>query len=265
MDTDYSDLPTSAPLDVETIRAATVNLRLGHPLHYFPAIGSTNTYAAELARANAPQGTLVTTDDQTAGRGRIGRVWKSLPGEQLALSLILRPTFPAHFLVMASALAVAESVEDIAGVNATIKWPNDVQVAGRKVCGILIETSADYAILGIGLNVNGSLEGDTELAMRATTLAQEVGESLAREPLAIALLQRLDTLYTWLTDEGTAAQRTLRAAWRARLVTLGKRVTVRQSGQEVTGVAEDVDDDGMLLLRQDTGLLQTITWGDVES
>ena len=100
----------AAPLDVEAVQAEIVPLRLGHPFLYFPAIGSTNTHAAELAREGAAEGTLVTTDDQTAGRGRIGRVWRSLPGQQLAVSLVLRPSFPPHFLVMSSALAVAEAI-----------------------------------------------------------------------------------------------------------------------------------------------------------
>src|SRR5690242_21469608 len=146
-----------APLDHARLRTAISGLRLGHPLIYFPALDSTNSHAAELARAGAAEGTLVTTDDQTAGRGRIGRAWKSLPGQQLALSLVLRPAFPPHFLVMASALAVAAAIETVAGLTPAIKWPNDVLVDGRKVCGILIETSPGAAILGIGLNVNGSL------------------------------------------------------------------------------------------------------------
>ncbi len=101
-------------LDVEALRRELAGGRLGQPLFYLPAVGSTNTWAAELAHAGAAEGTLVTTDDQTAGRGRVGRVWKALPGQQLALSLILRPTFAPHFLVMASALAVAQAIEVIA-------------------------------------------------------------------------------------------------------------------------------------------------------
>ncbi|HKV83049.1 MAG TPA: biotin--[acetyl-CoA-carboxylase] ligase, partial [Ktedonobacterales bacterium] len=122
-----------APLDIADLKTRLAPLRLGHPLLYFPAIGSTNSHAVELAREGAAEGTLVTTDDQTAGRGRIGRVWKSLPGQQLALSLVLRPTFPPQFLIMASALAVAETVGDLVATEAAIKWPNDVLLAGRKV------------------------------------------------------------------------------------------------------------------------------------
>ncbi len=255
----------TSQLDVELLRTVLRDRRLGHPLVYFPAIGSTNSYAADLAREGAAEGTLVTTDDQQAGRGRIGRSWRSLPGQQLALSLVLRPPFPPHFLVMASALAVAETIERVTGLATGIKWPNDVLVDGRKVCGILIETSADFAILGIGLNVNGSLAGDPELATRATTLADTLGRSLSRETLAVELLQRLDDLYTLLLTRGEEGRRGLRDAWRARLVTLGRRVTLLQGEARVSGVAEDVDADGVLLLRRDDGVLQPVTWGDVES
>lgn len=253
------------PLDLARLRAAFAGLRLGHPLVYFPAIDSTNSHAAELARAGAAEGALVTTDDQTAGRGRIGRAWKSLPGRQLALSLVLRPAFPPHFLVMASALAVAEAIETATGLTPAIKWPNDVLVDGRKVCGILIETSPGVAILGIGLNVNGSLADDAELAARATTLADAAGRELSREDLAIALVRRLDALYALLAGGGMAAREQVRAAWRGQLVTLGRRVSIRQGGAELAGAAEDVDADGALLLRRDDGTLQTITWGDVSS
>ncbi len=255
----------AAPLDVEAVQAAIVPLQLGHPFLYFPAIDSTNTHAAKLAREGAAEGTLVTTDDQTAGRGRIGRVWRSLPGQQLAVSLVLRPSFPPHFLVMASALAVAQVIEEVAGVAAAIKWPNDVRVAGRKVCGILIETGEDFAVLGIGINVNGTLAGDADLAARATTLAEAVGHPIAREELLAALLRRLDALYSELQTGGEAAREDVRERWRARLETLGRSVRIQQGEQAVEGVAEDVNADGALLLRESDGMLRTVTWGDVSS
>src|SRR5262249_5795373 len=153
-------------LDLTALEAGLGSLALGHPILYFPALGSTNTHAMQLARDGAAEGTLVTTDDQTSGRGRIGRSWLSLPYQQLALSLVLRPTFPPHFLVMASALSVADALDEATGLRPEIKWPNDVLLDGRKVCGILIESSGKSAVLGIGLNVNGSLVECPELAAR---------------------------------------------------------------------------------------------------
>lgn len=252
-------------LDVERLNAGLRGLRLGRPILYYPAIGSTNTRAAELAREGAAEGTLVTTDDQMAGRGRIGRTWKSLPGQQLALSLILRPAFPRHFLMMASALAVTESVETVTGLRAGIKWPNDVLVGEHKICGILIESSEEYAILGMGINVNGSLAEDPELASRAMTLEQATGHVVSREAIAVELLHRLDPLYTTLQTGGDAALRTMRDLWRARLAMLGRRVTIRQDRTALEGIAEDVTEGGALLLRRDDGTLDTITWGDVQS
>jgi BirA family biotin operon repressor/biotin-[acetyl-CoA-carboxylase] ligase len=252
------------PLDVAAVEAGVASLALGHPLVYHQAIASTNTEAMMLARAGATEGTLVTTDDQTAGRGRMGRAWMALPNEQLAFSLVLYPSFPPHFLVMASALSVAEAIEAATGLRPGIKWPNDVLVEGRKVCGILIETSAAIAVLGIGINVNGSIAGHPELAARAITLADALGEPVARELLLIEVLQRLDGLYATLKRGGEQAQRQLREAWRARLVTLGQHVTVQQVDRMITGTATDVDESGALILQADDGTRQTINWGDVE-
>jgi BirA family biotin operon repressor/biotin-[acetyl-CoA-carboxylase] ligase len=137
-------------------------------------------------------------------------------------------------------------------------------LADRKVCGILIETSADFAVLGIGLNVNGSFAESAELGGRATTLAQTLGYEIAREAVAAALLWRLDAFYAQLQTGGEGAQAALRAAWRDRLSTLGQRVMVRQGGQALAGVAEEVDPGGALLLRTPDGALRAITWGDIE-
>jgi len=253
-----------APLDVEALRRSLAGLRLGNPLVYVPALGSTNSQAMELAHAGAAEGTLVITDHQTAGRGRVGRVWEPLPRQQLTFSLLLRPPFAPHWLVMASALAVAAAIEAVTGIRPEIKWPNDVLIGGLKVCGILIETSDGVAVLGIGVNVNGSLAEHPLLATRATTLADAAGHILAREPLAAEIIQELDARYAELLAGGEAAQSELRTAWRARLVTLGRRVVVRQGEGELIGIAEDVAADGALLLRDEVGGQRVVTWGDVE-
>lgn len=253
------------PLDVEAIRSAIRDVRLGRSLLYFPVIGSTSTQVMELARAGAEPGLLVIADEQTAGRGRIGRSWTSLPGRQLEFSLLLRPAFPSYYLVMASAVAVAETIEAVAAIPAGIKWPNDVEVDGRKVGGILIETAGDIAVLGIGINVSGSLEDDPLLASTATTLADAAGHDVSRELLLVDLLRRFDLRYTDLSINGSAARETLHAAWRERLVTLGRRISVRQGEAALTGIAEDVDTSGALLLCLDDGTMVPVHWGDVSS
>jgi len=219
----------------------------------------------ELARAGAAPGILVIADEQTAGRGRIGRTWRSLPGRQLEFSLLLRPDFPPHFLVMASAVAVAEAIEAVAGVPAGIKWPNDIEVEGRKITGILIETIGDIAVLGIGINVNGSLAGDPLLAPTAITLADAAGREVSRERLFIDLLRRFDARYADLSSNGDAARAALHASWRERLVTLGRRINVRQGESMLSGIAEDVDASGALLLCLDDGTRVPVHWGDVSS
>ncbi len=261
---DDSSGNTTHLLDLAALEAGLAPVTLGHPLIYHPALDSTNSTAMDLARQGAAEGMLVTTDDQTAGRGRMGRAWQSLPNEQVALSLVLHPSFPPHFLVMASALAVAEAIEVTTGLRPGIKWPNDVLVNARKVCGILIETSEAIAVLGIGINVNGSLAESPELAARATTLADALSRPIARDPLLIEIVRRLDSLYAALKAGGERAQRLLRDSWRARLVTLGQRVTIQQGESTLTGVAQDVNESGALILVADDGTTQTITWGDIE-
>lgn len=263
-----TDNESAAPLDVAALTAGLAGCGLGQPLIFLPVVGSTNAHAVALARAGAAAGTLVMTDEQPEGRGRAGRIWRSLPRQQVLASVILRPLFPPHFLVMAAALAVAAAAEAATGVRPDIKWPNDVLWAGRKLCGILIETGSDtmgqlFAVLGIGLNVNGSLAGDPELASRAATLAEVAGHPLAREMVAAHLLSELARCYTALQGGGESAWARIRAEWRARLVTLGQRVRLTQSDHVEEGIAEDVDGDGALLLRRDDGTLLTITWGDV--
>lgn len=250
--------------DVAWLERALAGTTLGHPLLYFRDIGSTNTEAVALARTGTAEGTLLLTDHQTAGRGRIGRVWQSLPGQQLQFSLILHPTFPPHFLVMASALAVVEAIRVETGLDAAIKWPNDVLIGGRKVAGILIEASGGAVVLGIGVNVNSTLAGWPELAARATTLADATGSQVIREALAAAILTRLDASYADLQQRGEVAQQAIRAAWRGQLETLGRAVVIHQNGGEVRGVAEDVDAGGELIVREANGTRQIITWGDVE-
>jgi BirA family biotin operon repressor/biotin-[acetyl-CoA-carboxylase] ligase len=257
-----------APLDERDLRERLAALPLGQPLIYLPVVGSTNTYAMELARAGAAEGTLVVTDEQPEGRGRAGRVWRSMPRQQALLSLVLRPDFPPQFLVMLAALAVAKVVEDMTGVTAEIKWPNDVLVGGRKLCGILIETGAGadggvFAVLGIGLNVNGHFASDPELAGRAATLAELAGHDLAREQVVAGLLANVSQLYQEIHDGGKAGRETVWMQWRARLATLGRRVRIAQGALTEEGIAEDVDADGALLLRRDDGSVAAITWGDV--
>ncbi|HEX3269440.1 MAG TPA: biotin--[acetyl-CoA-carboxylase] ligase [Ktedonobacterales bacterium] len=253
----------STALDIDLIARALAGAPPPFTLRYFPTLDSTNTYAMRLPPGEAREGLVIITDHQIAGRGRVGRVWEGFARQQLTFSVILTPSFAANWLMMASALAVSEAITDVTGLSPAIKWPNDVLIGGKKVCGILIETSGEIAVIGIGVNVNGSLARQPELAARATTLEDEAGQPFAREPLAAAILLALADHYEAMCSQGDAGREAVRMAWRERLVTLGAHVRIDQGQTQVTGFAEDVAEDGALIVRRDDGERVLITWGDV--
>ena len=243
--------------------------------------------AMQLAQNGSEEGVVVLTDSQTAGKGRQGRRWIDVAGWNVLSSTILRPLFPSYLLVMVASLAVVATIADTCGVTATIKWPNDVLIGDRKVAGILIETSHDraghlVAILGIGVNVNGhiahlsaelSTSSSTTLGLvtGATTLEEECGRTVSRELFIAHLLRHIETPYLALQREATDPMapgtmpfsRLIREQWRSQLSTLGRSLQVRQGATILSGVAEDVNDQGELLLRSHSGELVSITWGDI--
>lgn len=241
---------------------------LGRTLHHFETLPSTNAQAAELAREGAFHGEAVVAEQQTEGRGRRGRTWVSPPGKNLYLSLVLRPEIPpqrAPELTLVAAVALAETIRD-AGLEARIKWPNDVQVGGRKVAGILTELSADtervhHAVLGLGVNVNATAaDFPSELASTATSLLVEGQRRVHRALFLAALLGKLEA---WLDTWAAGGFAPVGQAWRALSSTLGQAVLVHGERQELTGVAEDIDETGALLVRVG-GRLERVLAGDVE-
>ncbi|GAC1434561.1 MAG: biotin--[acetyl-CoA-carboxylase] ligase [Chloroflexota bacterium] len=238
---------------------------------YLPASASTNSHARTLAGMGAPHGTVVLADDQTAGRGRMGRSWSVPPRTGLTLSIILRQkgTAPrdrvrarAPEVVMATAVAVHDLARLDLEIAASLKWPNDLLVAGRKACGILVESAGptaggDALVVGIGLNVNASPRG---LEDRATCLAAARGAALDRETVLRALLRRLDSIYDVVESGGAG----VRDRWRAALETLGRPVVVYlPTGDVLRGYAEDVTGDGALQVRDGEGRLQIVYAADV--
>jgi len=253
-------------------------------LVFVPVVDSTNILAMQLARQGAAEGTVVLTDSQTAGKGRLGRQWLDVQGRHVLSSTILRPQFSPYLLVMIASLAVVNAITSVCKVVASIKWPNDILIGNRKVAGILIETSHDQqgrmlAIVGIGVNVNGpsnQLATSTETDLQrpgatATTLQSECGHVVSRETFIAHLLFNLEDLYLRLQQEAQepvakvnqATSRLIREQWRSQLSTLGRYIEVRQGNTLVSGVAEDVDDTGELLLRCHSGKRVSITWGDI--
>ncbi len=237
---------------------------LGRRLIYEPTVASTMDVAREEAEAGCPEGIVVLADEQTKGRGRLGRTWVSPPGDNLYLTVVLRPS-PARLrrLSIVGALAVVEAIEDVTGLRAAVKWPNDIQLSGNKVAGILIESEVvgdevRFALVGTGINVNLDVSQIEDIRDIATSLAAELGRPVSRERLLAAFLRRLEDLYL-APPEAEDAYR----LWKARLETLGRRVRVQFGEMAEEGVAEDAADDGSLVLRRDDGSSVRIEAGDV--
>jgi BirA family biotin operon repressor/biotin-[acetyl-CoA-carboxylase] ligase len=223
--------------------------------------------AKELARQGASQGTLITAEEQTTGKGRRGRNWLAPPGSSLLISLILYPSLTVSQiprLTMASSLAVAYAIEEISSLPVHFKWPNDILLARKKAGGILTETSIsgeilDYAVVGIGLNVNLDVRQIPQIANTATSLSVELGREVSRLELLQALLKFMEKEYLLLQQEESPYEK-----WATRLSTLGQKVEVTTPWGQESGWAEGVDADGTLILRRDDGMKAHITVGDVE-
>lgn len=254
------------PLSAESIRDALVGVRLVRDIIYLPSVKSTNTLAHELASKAAPHATLIVTDHQTAGRGRKGRAWYMPPCAALAMSFVVRPDLAprqAHRLTMLAGVAVVEGIEQVTNLNVGLKWPNDVVVAEKKIGGILSETSIsaktiDYAVIGIGLNVNVDFADEPELASTASSLMLQLGHKVDRLRVLVAVVKRFDAHFDKLNLDGV-----LGAAWSQRLVTLGQRIEARTENKVHVGLAEATDDDGALLLRDDDGKVHRLLAADV--
>jgi BirA family biotin operon repressor/biotin-[acetyl-CoA-carboxylase] ligase len=241
--------------------------RIGGSLHFRPSVDSTNRVAAELARQGAPEGTVVLADGQTAGRGRLQRGWQSPPGCNLYLSILLRPAVALEDLAQITLLAgvaVADAVAAECPAGVSIKWPNDLLIRGRKVCGILTEMRSDGGspalIVGIGLNVNIRVGAfDPTHRTSATSLREETGRELAREDLFLAVCESFASWYDLFLREGFEP---LRLAWLARSDMAGKRVRVRFREEVREGVVAGIDQDGALLLADGQGKVVRIVAGD---
>lgn len=245
---------------------------MGSAIRFTPQTGSTNEDLKAAARDGAGEGLVLTTDEQTAGRGRRGRSWVAPPGSSLLLSILLRPTWlppaDAFYLTMLAAVACAEAIEQHVPVAVDLKWPNDLQIEGRKLGGILVETELAeqrllWAVIGIGLNVNWDPRTVPELAQTATSLAAIAAiaaQPVARSSLLQSLLWRLDERYARLKH----GERTrLYDDWRARLSTIGQRVRAEAHGTIREGIAETVTASGALILLDGAGVRHELTGGEV--
>jgi BirA family biotin operon repressor/biotin-[acetyl-CoA-carboxylase] ligase len=242
---------------------------LGHKIYHYDRVESTNRTARELASRGVPAGTLVVAEEQTGGRGRMGRGWFSPHGLGIWCSVILRPAvnpMDAPPLTMLAAVAVARVLRRVTGVEAGIKWPNDLLVGEKKICGILTELSAEmervnYLITGMGINVNiDRHQFPPELRETATSVLAETGRRVSRVALLQDLLAELEYWYTLWEREGFAP---VLARWKEMSVTLHRPVKVFTWKESWEGWAEDVAADGSLLLRLPGGECKRVVSGEV--
>ena len=238
-----------------------------HIHHYF-RIGSTNAEAMTAAAAGAPEGSVYLAEEQTAGRGRGSHGWHSARSAGIYCSVVLRPQVaPADVLMLslAAGLAVRDAVEQVTGLRADLRWPNDLLLGGKKFCGILIEMNAEatrvrYAVVGIGMNVNQE-SFPTSIEHVATSLRMENagGRTWSRVELAAALLKSLDREYRRLGDAAARAE-TRRRFEQNSSSARGKRVHVEEDGG-YEGATEGLDDRGFLLVRTASGLRTVLSGG----
>jgi len=283
LSSDPSDLflAVDPPADVADALAASRGRRggFGAPLFYFPTIGSTNDVAARLAAGGAPEGTTVAAESQTSGRGRLGRTWFSPQGAGLYVSVVIRPEaggragkagtgtpgppLPA-VLTLASGVALAEAIRETTGLQAEIKWPNDLVFGRRKLAGILAEASAqgaelDYVVLGFGVNIR-PVTYPPDVALRATSIEAELGRAIDRGLLLAKALENLAACREALRrrEVGDVLERWRRLSPSA----VGARVEWRTPGGAVKGRTAGLDGDGALLVDRD-GRVERVVAGEV--
>jgi BirA family transcriptional regulator, biotin operon repressor / biotin---[acetyl-CoA-carboxylase] ligase len=281
----FTGMPSDGARNLgDRARAALAGSRFAD-VRWVASTGSTNADALALAREGAPEGVVVVADHQTAGRGRYDRPWVAPPGGSLLVSVLLRPPAPvASTATMATAVAMAEAVEEVAGVSPGLKWPNDLVMAGeggeRKLAGILAEAdwpasatiSAGWRqpsaheraviVVGVGLNVLWPEDDDAirDVAESAVALNGVTPAPIDRVDLLVTFLHRLDRSYGQLVSEGPRAAMD---EWRRRSATLGRRVRVDLGADDVEGTAVDVTAEGHLVVQALDGHLRTFAVGDV--
>lgn len=235
---------------------------------FYKTLDSTSGVAKALACSGAPEGTLVLTEEQTAGKGRLGRCWFSPAYSNLLFSLLLRPKMKVENvfgLTMAFALATVEAVEEASHLSPKIKWPNDVYLYGKKLGGILTEFSVmdsfvEYVILGLGLNVSWSPEDDGPVLYETTNIMAESGRRIDREHLLVQLLKRMENYYQ---DVLMGKMDVFYEKWNARSMLLKKHVEVETVNGKITGEALRIDRKGALVIMGESGKEQRILNGDV--
>jgi BirA family biotin operon repressor/biotin-[acetyl-CoA-carboxylase] ligase len=243
---------------------------LGKEIISYTKVDSTNDVAYSLAEKGAREGLVVLADEQVKGKGRLGRRWVSPPKGGIYLSVVLRPKIVPNEIpkiTLVSAVAAALAMRELTGLEAMIKWPNDILINDKKVCGILTEMKAEqdsvgFVVVGIGVNVNTSAgilpKGASSL--QAETPKRRAAEAISRVELARLILENLEKQYNIFKEEGFEP---IAAEWKGLSAMLGSRVKVVLPNRTYEGQVRDLDGDGFLVIRRDTGILEKVSSGDI--
>ena len=242
--------------------------RMGKEIRYFSTIGSTNQYAKKIAEEGAASGTLVIADEQTAGKGRRGRSWVTPPGETIAFTLLLRPKLSpdrVSMVTLVMGLAVAKAVNTLYPLKAGIKWPNDVVINGKKLCGILTEMSAEvmhvnHIVIGVGINANMT-SFPKELSRIATSLKLELGRDVSRAELIAQVMAEFERLYEKFEEDGDL--RAVSEEYNALCLNAESMVRVLDPNGEYTGTSHGINALGELLVETESGQVRNVYAGEV--
>ncbi|MBL7073418.1 MAG: biotin--[acetyl-CoA-carboxylase] ligase [Candidatus Omnitrophica bacterium] len=232
---------------------------------HYESLESTNNTAYELAEKGEPEGTLVVAETQTLGKGRLGRKWISPKNGGIYFSLILRPEMESDkvpVITLVAAVSVQKAIKKVCGISAGIKWPNDILIGGKKVCGILTELKAqpdmvDFLILGVGINVNTEIK---KLPPEATSLKNESSRSVSRIKLMRRVLTEMEKDYQKMKNEGFMP---IREECKKLSTILNKQITVKEYNSEFEGFAKDIDEKGALIVQKKDGTRKRVFSGDV--
>ncbi len=253
-------------LSPQHIENALARQAIGQRVIYYPCIDSTNRVARTLALQGGAHGWVVLTDEQNAGRGRLDRTWESQPGKDIPASIIIYPHLPAEDtfqLTMMASIAVVQAVERVCAVTCGIKWPNDIFLNEKKLCGVLSEGQIGghmpFMVIGIGLNVNSSMASRGKLADSAISLRDATGRQHDRNALIIAILEDFNHLYAIAGNDGEQ----IRCLWEKHAMMLGRRVTVYNDNDVIKGTACGIVPDGRLIVRESSGQEHLIVCGDL--
>ncbi len=243
---------------------------IGRNIIYFDCIASTNTYAKKAAEEPFVEGTVVIADEQTAGRGRLGRQWISTKGKGIWMSIMLKPDIlpaDAPKLTIAAAYAVSKALWSCCQLEARIKWPNDIVTGGKKLCGILTEMSAEAdeiksVIVGIGINANLEHEDfGPEVSSIATSISLEKGSAVSRKALVASVINEFEEVYEVFAREGSI--KPLLDEYKSKSAVLGKEIRVISKKEEIIGLAVDISEEGYLVVKLGDGTIREIMSGEV--